>query len=650
MSQNKKVILIGMDGLMPEQIERYRDDIPELNKILENGFFAPAYSSPYTDTATNWPTIATGAWVGTHGCTGFDAHLPGMELGETTKTFNSHLCQAEYYWHAAERQGKRCILLNYPCAFPKLLKNGVVVGGDGLNSKVWKLRGSDLLESHLEEIHYNGLLKPNRIILKTPGEWKNIPPEYTLLREGVVRMGKQGSFDWNAAGVQAVDDANNKDDENAEYRYMLIFKNNDKIQVLISHSRDMEDRIAILQEGQWSGWVRERFNGRPCMRQYKLLDINNEGTKISIYGTMASATEGWGYPEGIEEKIIKNAGGYVEALELEGASLLRSGNFDRMYMEIMQLQSEFMIDCSKYLNKTEDWDTMWIQYHAPDGLNHAFLRYLESNDEAVRSRADKLFRQMLALLFKMADRIVQNCADENTVVCIVSDHGNLPKTHVILPDIMMQRKGWLKLKNSETDGRNIIDTKASKACSSQLGVWINLKGREKYGCVNPGKEYEDLRTEIIEALLSMRDPDTGQCPFSLVGRREDFAGMGLYGDRVEDIVFFPRTNYFNLGHMQPGYQYHEDYFKSGRDIVTLDDVIEHKMLWNLTAVHWGLPQDTAGYASNRAVLILSGPGVKKNTKGEKRVNLVDVSPTLAYIMGIRPPSQSEGRIVWEAFD
>ena len=59
--KNKKVILIGMDGLMPEQIDRYKDDIPELKKFLENGFFSPAYSSPYTCTATNWPTIATGA-------------------------------------------------------------------------------------------------------------------------------------------------------------------------------------------------------------------------------------------------------------------------------------------------------------------------------------------------------------------------------------------------------------------------------------------------------------------------------------------------------------------------------------------------------------------------------------------------------------
>jgi predicted AlkP superfamily phosphohydrolase/phosphomutase len=33
----RKILLIGMDGLMPEQIDRYRDDIPELKAFLERG-------------------------------------------------------------------------------------------------------------------------------------------------------------------------------------------------------------------------------------------------------------------------------------------------------------------------------------------------------------------------------------------------------------------------------------------------------------------------------------------------------------------------------------------------------------------------------------------------------------------------------------
>lgn len=648
MTLHRKAILIGMDGLMPEQLDRYRDDIPELRRFLDDGFFAPAYSSPYTCTATNWPTIATGAWVGTHGCTSFNVHLPGMALGETTPSFNSHLCQAEYFWHAAERQGKRSILINYPCAFPKLLSNGVVIGGDGLSSAAWSVRGPDLWQSHPDETFSNRLMPPNRIVLQEPGAWLNVPEDYAVIREGVVRLDAQGKFTWNAAGIQVDESAGDHDDPNAEYRYLLLFRNGSGAQMLVSPTRNVDDRIAILRPGRWSSWVEEQFGGVACLRQYKLMELADDGSRASVYGTRAATTEGWGYPPGIEKTVIANAGGYVEALELEGCGLLRSGNFDDMMLEIMRLQADWTVACAAHLSRSEPWDSMWIQYHAPDGVSHAFLRDLESDDDSVRSRADNLLRETVRGLFQMAGRIVDSCADENTVVCIVSDHGNLPKTHVVLPDIMLNKNGWLVIESFNERGFPVIDRKQSRAVAGAHGVWINLRGREKYGCVEPGEEYETLRSAIIAALRNMRDPDTGECLFSLVGRREDFHGMGMWGERIEDIVFFAGLRNFHMSDMNL-FHTHRDFYETGREVVTLEETIARGLIWDLNAVHWGLPDANAGYASNRPVFLLSGPGVKKNARGDRRVNLVDVAPTLAHVLGIEPPAQAEGRIVREAF-
>ncbi len=651
--KKRKVLLIGMDGLMPEQVEKYSNDIPELKKMLEQGFFAPAYSSPYTCTATNWPTIATGAWVGTHGCTSFEAHLPGMELGETARTFNSHLCRAEYFWHSAERQGKRSILINYPCAFPKLLRNGAVVGGDGLSSAQWTVRGPDLWQSHPVEKYNNSLLRPNRIILKDPGRWHDLPEGYEVLSEGIVGIDKQNSFTWTAAGIQEDREAKQDINSNFGYRFILIFKHNGSVKAAISSSRDYNDIIATLSEGSWSGWVYEKFNGSRCLRQYKMIELANDGSRVMIYGTTAAAASGWAYPEGLEKDVIDAAGGYVEALELEGAGLLANGNFDDMFFEIMQLQADWMVKCSSMLDKKTAWDTMWLQYHAPDGVNHAFLGDLYSEDEAKRRRADRIFRRMLDLLFKMASKIIGNCADEDTVVCIVSDHGNIPKTHMILTDVMLYNKGLLKFRDEQPGTERVIDTKNSKACSGSHGIWINLKGRQKYGCVGPGREYESLRSDIIEFLYGMRVPGTNECPFALVGRREDFAGMGISGDRVEDVICFPKTDYMNMAqHITGGHGYtiHDDYFTSGEEVPTLKDVIDHKMIWELTAIHWGLPEAAREGSSNRPVVILSGAGIKKGAVGKKRVNLVDVAPTLSYVLDIKPPENSEGRILWEAFE
>jgi predicted AlkP superfamily phosphohydrolase/phosphomutase len=258
-----------------------------------------------------------------------------------------------------------------------------------------------------------------------------------------------------------------------------------------------------------------------------------------------------------------------------------------------------------------------------------------------------MLRETVRLLFRMAERIVRDCADESTVVCVVSDHGNLPKSRVDLPDVMLYQKGWLVLEGFDERQRPVVDSKRSKARAGAHGVWLNVRGREKHGCVEPGEEYEALRTEMIEALRAMRDTETGECPFALVGRREDFAGMGMHGERVEDIVFFPRERNFHMSDMNLFFT-HRDFYEKGITGISLDEAIRYNLVWDLTAVHWGLPEASVGYASNRPVFLLCGPGVKRGARGDRRVNLVDVAPTLAHILGIEPPSRAEGRIVREA--
>jgi hypothetical protein len=117
---------------------------------------------------------------------------------------------------------------------------------------------------------------------------------------------------------------------------------------------------------------------------------------------------------------------------------------------------------------------------------------------------------------------------------------------------------------------------------------------------------------------------------------------------VEDIVFFPKARNFHMSDMNLFYT-HRDFYEQGITSISLDEAIAYGLVWDLNAVHWGLPEATVSYASNRPIFMLSGPGVKQGARGDRRVNLVDVSPTLAHILGIAPPAQAEGRIVPEAF-
>ena len=189
---------------------------------------------------------------------------------------------------------------------------------------------------------------------------------------------------------------------------------------------------------------------------------------------------------------------------------------------------------------------------------------------------------------------------------------------------------------------------------SPQGVWINLKGREKDGIVEPGKEYDALRTKIIQRLRQVTDPVTGEDAYSIVGRREDMEGLGIWGDHVEDIFAFERAHYFAAASYK-SYQVIVDIpepmmnlYLDNRDVVPWGDAIQAGLIRELTAVHWGLPTSSAGFASNRATFILSGMGVVEG-KRAARVNLVDVAPTISHILGITrlttPKDESSGKLL-----
>ena len=654
MQKNKKVIMLGFDGFFPELIDRYKDSIPEIRQMLEESFYSPALPSPYTCTPTNWTTISTGAWVGTHGITSFSAHLNGMELGESVPTFNSNLCQAEYFSQAAERQGKFPILINYPTAFPLKIKDGIVVGGDGLYSGEWTVRWADFITTSkdTEILHsdYEVIQQCTSIDISTECKWENVPGNIGVLAEStVVLKGSEKKFEWDEAGMKESARSDDGDIEiKEEYRYLLIFKDGDGIKIALSRERDFKDPITILEKNKWSGWVKEEFFGRKCMRQYKLLDISRDGKELKLYGTMAFSLKGWAHPGGIEEELIENCGPYIEALELSPDQGLTNNWFGlQTTCEILDMQATCLENYTMYLSKNRKWDVIFMQYHVPDGINHLFLGYLESKDPEEVKKGDAFMKYSVERIFKFIKRIRENCLDEDTVLCVVSDHGNLTKDYLVNINRVMIEEGWQVFKKDKNGWQ--LDTKKSKAVYTPIGFWINLKGREKYGFIKPGKEYEELRDAIINRLRQVVDTQNGKPVFDLVGKRESFECMGMWGERMPDILNFASPYYLLFTKELENISDKEmEYYRSGNYIDPLGKAFELGLIRPLTAVHWNLPSARTGFASTRAIFMLNGPGIVKN-KQVDRVELVDVAPTLAKIMGIDPPKDSEGRIIREAF-
>jgi predicted AlkP superfamily phosphohydrolase/phosphomutase len=75
------------------------------------------------------------------------------------------------------------------------------------------------------------------------------------------------------------------------------------------------------------------------------------------------------------------------------------------------------------------------------------------------------------------------------------------------------------------------------------GIRINLKGRDQYGIVEPGKDYEDLRSKIKQELMDLKDA-AGRKVIGAVYTAEELYGVaGL--PEVPDLIFESRDDNYH---------------------------------------------------------------------------------------------------------
>lgn len=194
---------------------------------------------------------------------------------------------------------------------------------------------------------------------------------------------------------------------------------------------------------------------------------------------------------------------------------------------------------------------------------------------------------MLGELIGEAHRI----AKDDVVICVVSDHGTLDNTHNISPNVLLQKAGLIEL---DGDGATI----SWKAWSQRAGGTAEIRLSDP----DDGESREKLAA-VMERLL--QDPGSGI--LEVVDRVEAAARGG-----------FPQAEYVLVA--KKGYELR-------------DDVTGEYCRKQLTqkAQH--------GYSENfpemRASCMLEGRGIAPGDLGD--MELIDIAPTLAGIMGISLP-------------
>ena len=122
---------------------------------------------------------------------------------------------------------------------------------------------------------------------------------------------------------------------------------------------------------------------------------------------------------------------------------------------------------------------------------------------------------------------------------------------------VMEELGYTVRKKDENgDPVDEIDWEKTRAVQIRSNyIYINLKGRDKYGIVEAKDKY-DLEEQIISDLYSYRDKATGKRVVGIAMRNKDSVVLGLGGAECGDIIFTINEGF--TGFMEMGYPRRKD--------------------------------------------------------------------------------------------
>ena len=641
----KKVAVIGLDCALTHLIDQHIQEghLPTFKKLFESSVVADNCMTNYpTITPPGWATIATGALAGTHCVTDFTIHKPGTSPTNfnTFAAFSSENCRAEFIWDAADRAGKKCIVLNYPGSHPSNMKNGIMVGGAGLSVGEYRNGlpglGSNMTACHDQlistEFYPNGI----RGQFKAAEGWSHVPETG---EDDLLELEAKLNFPMTAEPIA----------ETTWYVLARDMGGDGYDTITLSPTRDFNGALCTLTVGEWSpkiwtsltmadGTTREVFFN--C----KLIELSDDAEDFRLFLSAMGTKDGWSSPPEIAAELTGCRGNFAPG---GGVRAYAVGWFDLdTYVEVNELYSQWVGDAARTLLTNHEWDLFYMHSHPTDWVYHAIMTDMDPNTCPDEERRKAAWAAHLGV-YQTQDRMLANileALDDETMIVLVSDHGATPDGPKLNPYDILVPAGLTVLEKeqiAEEDLRQLMEksmgvdskksrvgiyslksvmasttipdlTKSQAIPQRSIYIYINLKGRDPEGVVDP-KDYEKVQQEIIDALYTYVDPETGLRPVSLALSKQDARILGLYGDAVGDVIYalYP---WFGSQHGQI------------------------------------LPSATYGVGSLHGLFTMGGPGLKTGHRLQRTVWLTDLVPTICYLAGLPVPEHAEGAVIYQAFE
>lgn len=518
-SSRRRVLILGIDGMSPDLLSRLMAEgrMPNFQKLAKEGDFKKLTSSNPPQSPVAWSNFITGMNPGMHGIFDFIHRDPTtvMPYLSTSRTFPATvtlpvggwrlplrgggaelLRRGPAFWKILSDRGVPCSVYRVPVNFPPVECAAESLSGLGTPDMV----GAYGIASYITDV-----APPNRDKL-TSTHLSVV--DMSKHRCEAFLIGPENSFLQNPTPMQ-VKVTIHRDPVNPVARITV------------------QDAQILLKQGEWSDWVRVRFDMmrhvanvtgicrfflkevHPHFRLYvSPLNIDPARPALPISS-----------PPEFSAKLVRRLGlfhtqGIAEDTKSLSAGLLTDGEYLDQAMEVYGEQRR----AYDYFLENFERGLLFFYISSIDLNSHMFWRAMDPRHPLYTPELagqygktiEDLYRRMDILLGKALEHV-----DDDTVLIILSDHGFNPFYRTFNLNSWLLENGYAKLLDPARGGGEelFVNTDWSKTSAYGLGInslYLNLRGREKQGCVSRGRDEEALVRELAAKLEAEKDPQTGE--------------------------------------------------------------------------------------------------------------------------------------------
>lgn len=392
---------------------------------------------------------------------------------------------------------------------------------------------------------------------------------------------------------------------------------------------------------QTKGYQPEFFTSRDIRYKTFAQLLNEQGKKVGfvnipmthppfeldgyIISWPLSNTLRYSYPASLVGELARYGGHYLHDL-----ATMYTGQDN--YHELALTFTANRLKSIKYLMKNYEVDFVFSVFTEIDRVSHYYWKYMDITHPAYTP--DPVKENAIFHIYKETDHVLGELLEEleeDTIFCIVSDHGFTQGKQNFYIHRFLEENGLLKTlgnPHEEEVGENNLDNRAWYLFNLDMrktvaympvpgcyGLNINLKGRQERGIVEP-EDYERVCGELIQLLKQVQDPYLKRPLFKAV---------------------LPK----NLVYKGPRYE-------EAPDIILIPGCYSTMVHHSLHSERCFGPADPNGLHDEQGILLLHGPCFHEGIR-IKGASIVDVLPTLLYAMGLKIPQDIDGNILIRVF-